>query len=597
MRKTITVLLLLGCLLPCSAFSMATLQDKKLASAFLLRTTFGPTMVEIDQLAERIATIGAVPAFTEWIDQQLLIPASGHKRLAKQMEADDREYFNWDPADSNFDNIVQHRYKHYAWWHLAVSSPDQLRQRMAWALSQIFVVSTLGNGPFNGRYTDMSGQGYWLGIINYYDQMVNNAFGNYRDIIEDVTLHPVMGRYLSHARNPKSDGVNIFPDENYAREVLQLFSIGLNELNIDGTWQTDGNGDPIQTYSNETIKNFARVFTGLSYEPNTSNPGSSDGFTGYKLNFNQPMIMFETYHDTDSKDLLNGVTLSAGQPGMQDISDALDNIFNHANVGPFIARRLIQRFVMSNPSKTYIQAVAEAFNNNGSNVRGDFSAVLKAVLLHSEAIASLTIQDSEHSRLREPLLRYSSLLRAFSPVSDFHTGRFMVLSSRHKFGQTPYEAPHVFNFYLPDHQPPGDILNNIPSANIPNGKLFAPEFEILNEVAANKLANWVRGVVRGSGTTVPHGRANITLINNQYTSKIEAKTTLDQTNENTLALDSVSLIDSLDLLLCGGRLSNENKTTIASKIDESIAINSTKIFLRAKVAIIGVIMSPGCAVQ
>ena len=279
MQRTIKIWILLGCLLSCSsAFSMPTLQDKKLASAFLLRTTFGPTMEEIDQLSDRISTLGTVPAYTEWIDQQLLVPASGHKRLAKQMEVDDREHFYWDPADPNLENIAQSRYKHYAWWHLTVTAPDQLRQRMAWALSQIFVVSTIGNSIFNDRNPDMSGDGRWLGISDYYDQMVNNAFGNYRNLIETVTLHPVMGRYLSHVRNPKGDGTSVFPDENYAREVMQLFSIGLNELNIDGTWQLDGNSNPIATYDNETIKSFARVFTGLSYEPNTPTPNGSQGF-------------------------------------------------------------------------------------------------------------------------------------------------------------------------------------------------------------------------------------------------------------------------------------------------------------------------------
>ena len=577
---------------------MPTLQDKKLASAFLLRTTFGPTMEEIDQLSDRIATIGTVPAYTEWIDQQLLVPASGHKRLAKQMEVDDREHFYWDPADPNLENIAQSRYKHYAWWHLTVTAPDQLRQRMAWALSQVFVVSTIGNSIFNDRNPDMSGDGRWLGISDYYDQMVNNAFGNYRNLIETVTLHPVMGRYLSHVRNPKGDGISVFPDENYAREVMQLFSIGLNELNIDGTWQLDGSGDPIATYDNEIIKSFARVFTGLSYEPNTPTPNGSQGFNGYRRNFSQPMIMFEDFHDTNSKVLLNGVTLPANQTGMQDISGGLDNLFNHANVGPFIARRLIQRFVMSNPSKSYIQSVAQVFNNNGSNVRGDLSAVLKAVLLHVDAINALTVQDTEHSRLREPILRYSSLLRALSPVSDFHTGRFMVHSLRHRFDQSPYRAPHVFNHYLPDYQPPGDIVNNTPSANIPNGQLVAPEYEILNGVTANELANWVRIVARGNGTTVAHGSARYTLINNQYTSTIENKIKLNQTNENAIAADAVSLVDNLDILLCGGGLSNETKTTIATKIDELLAVTFIpKTFLRAKAAIIGIVMSPGCAVQ
>lgn len=603
MHKFIKIFLLFSCLLPLSAVSAATLQDKKLASSFLLRTTFGPTMDEINLLADRVSLIGAVPAFTEWVDQQMLLPASSHKRLAKQMEMTDREHFNWNPdrQSPEYARVGPARYKRYTWWHVAITSPDQLRQRMAWALSQIFVVSTVGNDTFNSDSPDMSGQGHWQGISDYYDKMVDNSFGNYRNLIQDVTLHPVMGRYLSHARNPKGDGISLFPDENYAREVMQLFSIGLNKLNIDGTWQTDANGELIDTYDNAAIENFARVFTGLSYEPNTPTPNYGQGFNGTRLNYNQPMIMYEDYHDTDSKTLLDGTILPAGQSGMQDINDGLDNLFNHANVGPFMARRLIQRFVMSNPSKAYIQAVTEAFNNNGSGIRGDLSAVLKTVLLHNEAIASLTIQDSEHSRLREPILRYASLLRAFSPVSDYFTGR-LIVSSFHKFDQSAYRAPHVFNFYLPDYQSPGDIVNNVPSAEIPNGKLFAPEYEILNAVTANELANWIRTVNRGFGTAVPHGGVNYYVFRDPQTSLPSlisyARTNLDQSDQNSLASDGVALVENLDLLLCGGGLSDETKTTISANINLlAPTLNNPKLYLRTKAAILGVVMSPGCAVQ
>jgi hypothetical protein len=470
---------------------------------------------------------------------------------------------------------------------------------MAWSLSQIFVVSTVGNSIFNNDNVGMSGQGRWQGISDYYDKMVGNAFGNYRNLIGDVTLHPVMGRYLSHARNPKGDGISLFPDENYAREVMQLFTIGLNELNVDGTWKTDGNGEPIPTYDNADIENFAKVFTGLSYEPNTPTPNSYQGFEGSATNFNQPMIMYEDYHDTGSKTLLNGTILSGGQSGMHDINDGLDNLFNHDNVGPFMARRVIQRLVMSNPSKTYIQAVAEAFNDNGSGVRGDLSAVLKTVLLHSEAITSLTVQSSETSRLREPVLRYASLLRAFSPASEYFTERFMVNSSSHKFGQIPYQAPHVFNYYLPDYQPPGDIVNNIPSGTIPNGKLFTPEYEILNAVTANQLANWMRTVTRGLSSTVPHGSVNYYLIRNPVTSQVYyGRTNLVQNDQYSLASNPVALVDNLDLLLCGGGLSDVTKATIATNIDGiALTFGNTKLYLRTKAAILGVVMSPGCAVQ
>lgn len=435
----------------------SAVQARAEAAQFLSYATFGPTVEEINSLAARITDTGRDKAFEEWIDGQFAVPATYHKALARQMVVDD----DFAPGQEGID---VYRYRDYAWWHTAIAAKDQLRQRTAWALSQIFVVNNTGSG-FNGEEIDGSGESRWLGLPDYYDVLVRNAFGNYRDALGEVTLHPVMGVFLSHVNNSKGDrSLGLFPDENYAREVMQLFSIGLYELTSTGAVKTDSAGNYIETYDNEDIESFARVFTGLTY-------AGEYKFRASK-NLNQPMQMIEEEHDTGEKSLLNRTVLPAGQGGMQDIQAALDNLFYHDNAGPFIAHRLIQRLVKSNPSGNYINRVTQAFNDNGDGVRGDFRAVIKAILLDPEVWRSQTYDLSPTlpglrvgaggaalTRLREPVLRYTAFIRAFNPASDHHTGRFLVPSLYSTLNQAPYKAPSVFNFYRPDYQPfPGEVL-------------------------------------------------------------------------------------------------------------------------------------------
>ena len=561
------------------------IQYRVMAAHFLSHATFGPTLDEIDELAERISKVGRRNAFEGWIDAQFALPPSYHKALAQQMVEDDG-FFPDQPG------INVRRYRHHAWWHTAIAAEDQLRQRMAWALAQIFVINENGAG-FNSRAIERSGEPRWLGVSDYYDMLVRNAFANYRQILSDVTLHPTMGSFLSHVNNPKGDpSIGLFPDENYAREVMQLFSIGLYELQTNGVIRKDSNSNSIDTYDNEDIKSFARVFTGLTY-------AGRNRFPNYRRNYNQPMQMIERGHDKAEKVLLNGKVLPAGQPGMKDIQAALDNLFHHPNVGPFIARRLIQRFVKSNPSRDYIARVARVFNGNDQGVRGDFRAVIKAVLLDSEAWRSqryerlssplrlrVVSKGTGHTRLREPMLRYTAFIRAFAPLSDYFTGRFMLPSQYQNMNQAPYQAPHVFNFYLPDYQPPGAILNQVPARTIPNGALFAPEFEILTSVMVNRFANRLRADVRDA-------TAQFTLINNSQVGKIRSSVTFDFGDESNLASDPAALMEHLDLLLCHGTMSDNVRKIVAN----AIATETRNNVVRAKGAILATLTSSACSVS
>ena len=388
-------------------------KNKVHASQFLARATFGPTSADIDTLATRMNQVGIRRACEEWIDNQFSLPATEHVPTTLAM-------IQSDGFTSTQSGVFIQRYRYHSWWHAAITAPDQLRQRMAWALSQILVTSEDGAGFSDANPGDLSGEGRWLGPTDYYDTLVSGAFGNYRDLLQNVTYHPVMGVYLSHMRNRRTNGVR-FPDENYAREIMQLFSIGLYELHRDGRLKTDLAGELIPTYDNETIKEFSRVFTGLTFTPDDTRNDSRFFYSGN--DFLYPMVMAQHEHDTDPKTLLNGQTIDIDD-GDADIAAALDNIFAHENVAPFISYRLIQRFVKSNPSRGYISRVAATFDDNGSGVKGDLKAVLKAILLDPEAWRSLRVQTmrnpdrvtvtprgTEYSRLREPVLQYTAMLR------------------------------------------------------------------------------------------------------------------------------------------------------------------------------------------
>ena len=435
------------------------------------------------------------------------------------------------------------------WYKAAIDAPDQLRQRVAWALSQYFVVSRIGNNQPQAVER-------WL---NYYDIFTRHAFGNFRDILDEVTWSPHMGYYLSHIENKKANpSLGTYPDENYAREVMQLFTIGLWELNENGTRELDANGDAIPTYDNDDIFEFAKVFTGmrrpLSRGPDTNIEELSN-------NYIDPMRVSIDWHDFDPKTLLDGSTLGpfnqTANGVRDDVAGLLDHLFNHSNVPPFFARFMIQRFTVSNPSPAYIEAVAQAFktglyDSSGSGDRGCMEATIKAVLLHPEARSSSLAYDPMHGKLREPLIRLIHVARAFEITSLRTYGWFYFKDLHNIILQAPYESPSVFNFYRPDYAPNGVIGD---------AALNAPEFQIHNDVTALQLSNaLITLIVHGIAGSGSNNYGNIGQRNN-------IDSVLDFTYEDSISGNTSALIDHLDLLLCAGRLSSENRATIQAAAD------------------------------
>ncbi|EGV16108.1 DUF1800 domain-containing protein [Thiocapsa marina] len=550
----------------------ALVEYKILAAQFLNMATFGPTSADIDALASRMQRIGVDDAREEWIDRQFALPISGHLSLAQQLIRESGR-------SSTFK--TENRARIHSWWQNALAAPDQLRQRVAWALAQIWVVGGAPNALF-------------IGTADYYDVLLQNSFGNYRDLMEDVTLHPVMGVYLDHFRNRKPDpALNRFPDENYAREFLQLFTIGPFELNRNGEWKISADGEFVPSYDNADIESFARVFTGFG-------SGTANDFWQPPDELT-PMRMFESEHDKDRKELLQGRVLPAGQGGMRDVKDAMDNVFEHPNVGPFIARLLIQRLVMSNPPRWYVNRVARAFNGDDGGARGDMRRVIKAILLDPEASRGLSITRpsalsitatsgvSHRSRLQEPVVRYASLVRAFNPSSNCPRGRLILDGAVGAFDQGPYASPSVFNFYLPDFRP-GGKLQEYTHPSLRDGVLVAPEFQLLTSSGANRFSNRIYGDVRSEAISV-----------NTIAGQ-RCRVQLDLTREKQLALSNpAELMRHLDLLLCQGTMSDSSRRVIEEEIVSATNLRwlsqNQKAQLRATSAVIATTLSPDCAIS
>ncbi|MFL2835244.1 MAG: DUF1800 family protein [Coraliomargaritaceae bacterium] len=465
------------------------------------------------------------------------------------------------------------------WFEAAINAEDQLRQRVAWALSQYFVVGEPGSNHPNTteRY------------LNFYDIFVRKAFGNFRDILSEITWSPHMGYYLSYIENKKANSSQgTFPDENFAREVMQLFTIGLWELNEDGTLELDNEGNAIPTYDNNDIAEFAKVFTGLR------RPFDRVNIEIFFGNYIDPMRIQSNRHDFSSKKLLDGTYLNfdpnnglyddwesfvdSNNNGIYDsgeefadttesvavrydVEGLLDHLFNHKNMPPFFAKFLIQRMTVSNPSPNYIFAVADAFktglyNGSGSGNRGDMTSTVKAVLLHPEAREKILSFDPSHGKLREPLIRLMHLSRAFNLTSLRTYDWIYFVGLEDTILQSPYESPTVFNYYRPDYSPNGSIGNI---------QLNAPEFQINNDVSALHLAN-------AFNTLINHGIVGGDIGN--IGSKPYVGAELDFSYEISLSHNDQLLLDHLDLILCGGKLNPDIKQTIA---DALVASNLSQL--------------------
>lgn len=511
------------------------------ASRFLTQATLGFENYHIDD----VVNVG----IDAWIDNQMQLPQT--KLLPKteeiyQIRLDSMAVQNEFPNESEF--RPRWWMFNYAWWDQMMRNEDLLRHRVAVAFSEIFVIS---------RKSDL--QNFGDGLADYYDMLAGHAFGNYKNLLRDVTLHPCMGKYLSHLNNPKADPAqNIHPDENYAREIMQLFSIGLYELNMDGSRKLD-NGNFIPTYGQDDIREFAKIFTGLSVADWITNPyGDNSIFFGKSLwtsNVTMPMIMYENKHEPGPKTLLKGRTVPAGQTGMQDIEDAIDNLYNHPNVGPFISFRLIQRLVKSNPSPDYIERVASVFNNNGNGERGDLGATVKAILMDAEARSCTPQNTVNSSKLKEPLLRYTHFTRVADKYNPYNYWWNVNWNFANNVNQDLFDSPSVFNFYLPDHSPNGDIAD---------ANLFAPEFNIHNTITAPGYVNEVYKWTVNWGqlmSTWEGGWMNETEVQWDITSMME------------LAKDPETFINELDKMLTHGTLSaftrSEIKNVMVNIVPES----------------------------
>ena len=515
-----------------------TAAEMAAAARLLEIATFGPTYEEIETAAEMGPDV--------WLDQQLVTPASLHMPLVNQHILQ----FGFDLAADPFPGL----YRRWAFWERALTGEDQLRQLVAYALTQIFVISDNVGAIVNDPRASAS----------YYDVMLNNAFGNYRDLLREVTLHPAMGFYLSHVNNGKSDPVaNTFPDENYAREVMQLFSIGLFELNADGSLVLDGSNNPIPTYDNGDIREFSKIFTGLSYGP--ENPGGASFFGKQRPVMHVPMVMFDDFHETGTKTLLNGQIVPDGQTGLEDIDAAIDNLFNHPNVGPFIGKQLIQRLVGSNPSPAYIERVTNVFNDNGNGVRGDLGAVVRAILTDAEAAQGV--------RLREPFRRYVALNRSLHAVGEDGTYPANGFVNQFLTGQNVMSAPSVFNFYLPVFSPAGEIKD---------AGLVAPEFQITDAATIVGMTNLVAYALFSEQSI--DSPQEFTLIKP------------DLSEFSDLADDPGSMVERIDLVFFGGEMDAETDTLLTDAVAASMN-NSNDANLAAQVGLFLALTSPSQAVS
>ena len=467
------------------------------AARFLAQSTFGPVDADIAHLRSLVVPNGGA-GYQAWLNEQFAAPASSMTT-----------YHSW--VANTLNEGTGSSTIREAWFLDALGGPDpqfpgntaknhtdQLRQRVAFALSEIFVVSD--QNTLIDQHPD--------GMAYYYDILSANAFGNYRVLLEKVTLSADMGIYLNMVSNPRADlSKNRHPDENYAREINQLFSVGLVMLNPDGSVQLS-NGQPIPTYTQPVITAFAHVFTGWNWASCASGNYLTCGYQD--PDFTQPMVAFSAWHDngTDltndivSKQLLayagaaNGGVLAPGGTPATDLAFALDNIFNHPNVGTFIGKQLIQRLVTSNPSAGYVQRITNVFNNNGSGVRGDLKAVVTAILLDPEArYGQFQYQDS-FGKLREPLLRMTHFWRGTG--AQHHCGQnYLSGSTTYHYanqpyryagyttaygtsdetygsgvGQAPLDSPTVFNFFKPAFLPSGEMTTR---------GLRGPEFQIATD--------------------------------------------------------------------------------------------------------------------
>ena len=537
-------------------------------SRLLTQATFGPTTEDIDTLTGTSAS--------QWLVAEFAKPASLNLNwVVNFMDL---------PNSRTVDGYINDRggaAPTYSFWINAITADDQLRQRVAYALSQIIVVSH--HETASATYNRPRAVAY------YQDVLTRNAFGNYRDILEEITYSPAMGLYLTYYQNQKEDpATQRMPDENYAREVMQLFTIGLNELNHDGTVKTGSDGQPIPTYDNTDVTGLAKVFTGLSL--NSGDFFDSIWDVSESLQ-STPMKMFPAYHSTSEKSFL-GTTIPAGTSGTQSIETALDTLFQHPNLGPFLSRQMIQRLVTSDPSPAYVDRVATAFETGqytlpdgtsvGDGQRGSMQAMIAAILMDAEARSDEMLAFDTFGKIREPALRFTQWARAFdaSAVTPQNSFDPYDPTTRADLGQAPYESPSVFNFYRPGYVAPGSVTGA--------AGMTVPELQITNSATLVGYANFMAHFAFAEAL---NGNA-------QHSSSFIP----NYADERALASDPAALVEHLDLLLASGQLTDATKANIVQTV-QAIPLTNENVFnydgqlTRIGTAVLMVMTSPEYLVQ
>lgn len=532
------------------------------AARLLTQATFGPT----DATIAEVKRLGV----TEWIRTQMAVPTTS---LLAMMREDATRFPNppKDHLGMNVNRLFMGANQQPNWWKLVLTAPDQLRQRVALALGEIFVISADGDNSIEP-------------LAQYHDILAAGAFGGFLPLLEQISTHPEMGWYLTFLRNQKADPVKgTSPDENYAREVQQLFTVGLVQLHPDGSLLLDAEGRPIPTYDNITITETAKVFTGWAYRNRADNffadpSGDPGGYspTSFLSDTNgrmQPMKCYEAYHDKTEKRVISlqqapprvapPTVIPANQSGPADLRMLLETLVNHPNTGPFICRQLIQRLVTSNPSAGYVYRVAQVFANNGRGARGDLGAVVTAILTDYEARSPEVLGNAGYGKIKEPLLRVTALMRLLktaapngryvdsywndvrftpSPPTSFFAGPWAALNN---LAQAAFHAPSVFNFFSPYYSKPGPLADS---------GLVAPEMQIVDSIFSIKVPNQLASFIYKEPPVIANAPSPSPFLRNDFTELL------------ALSPDPTALIERLNILLCGGQMTAATRQILLQEV-------------------------------
>jgi uncharacterized protein (DUF1800 family) len=518
---------------PTSGFTHANATSDAEAARFLQQAQFSSTKAEITALRGM--------SYAQWLANQF----ANYRSITGWNWLEARGY---GAVDSN-SYFFNHYPADFMIWSQLLSGHDMMRKRVALALSEFFVTS-LASAEFTWRAH---------AYASWWDTLARNAFGNYRDLLEDVTLHPAMGYFLNTKGNQKENSSGRVPDENYAREVMQLFTIGVYELNLDGTVKTSG-GVPLESYTQADVTGLARVFTGYDFDTSDgvrhTVPGQS--YTIESRAFAAKRMSFNANRHSMLEARFLGTTVPANTSGAVALRMALDTLFNHPNAGPFFARQMIQRLVTSNPSPAYVARVAARFNDNGSGERGDLKAVWVAILLDDEARGPATLQSTTFGKLREPMLRFIQWARTFGVTSAAGSWKIFELNNTAtQLGQSPLRSPSVFNFFRPGYVPPGTALATAGAT--------APEFQLVNESTVGGYLNFMQSVIE-RGLNCPNPAVPYAAWNN-YAYDVQA----NYATELTLVADAAALVDHVCLVLAAGQVSSASRTTMVN------ALNATPV--------------------